>query len=149
MRLGIRKPAIVSPTGSYTTLMKPALDRNPVFYQRIEAAFLFIASIYLYFHLDNELVWLLVLFLTIDLFMLGYLVNPRVGAHVYNLGHSLAIPLVLLVLGVYLAHPLLVAAGLIWAAHIGWDRALGYGLKLESGFTHTHLGGIGKDKHTY
>ena len=28
-------------------------------------------------------------------------------------------------------------------AHIGIDRALGYGLKLPSGFKHTHLGVIG------
>ena len=34
----------------------------------------------------------------------------------------------------------------IWTAHIAMDRALGYGLKLPTGFTDTHLGRIGKGK---
>ncbi|MDB5619562.1 MAG: hypothetical protein JWQ24_3800 [Tardiphaga sp.] len=34
---------------------------------------------------------------------------------------------------------------LIWLAHIGLDRALGYGLKYVAGFRFTHLGRIGKD----
>jgi hypothetical protein len=33
---------------------------------------------------------------------------------------------------------------MIWLAHIGFDRALGYGLKYASGFGFTHLGRIGK-----
>ena len=32
-----------------------------------------------------------------------------------------------------------------WAFHVGVDRALGYGLKTPDGFTHTHLGRIGRD----
>ncbi|MCS4316879.1 hypothetical protein M2407_001178 [Serratia sp. BIGb0234] len=35
-------------------------------------------------------------------------------------------------------------AALIWGAHIGFDRALGYGLKYASGFADTHLGGLGR-----
>jgi hypothetical protein len=33
---------------------------------------------------------------------------------------------------------------LLWAAHVGFDRALGYGLKYAGGFTETHLGRIGR-----
>jgi len=33
---------------------------------------------------------------------------------------------------------------LVWAAHIGLDRALGYGLKLPTGFHDTHLGAFGR-----
>ena len=33
---------------------------------------------------------------------------------------------------------------MIWLAHIGFDRALGYGLKYSAGFGFTHLGRIGK-----
>ncbi|MBD9376579.1 DUF4260 family protein [Pseudoxanthomonas sp. PXM04] len=33
---------------------------------------------------------------------------------------------------------------LIWLAHVGFERAPGYGLKYESGFAHTHLGLIGR-----
>jgi hypothetical protein len=36
--------------------------------------------------------------------------------------------------------PALLGIGLIWTAHIGMDRALGYGLKYQNGFEFTHLG---------
>ncbi len=32
----------------------------------------------------------------------------------------------------------------VWTAHIAMDRALGYGLKLSTGFSDTHLGRIGQ-----
>ena len=38
------------------------------------------------------------------------------------------------------------ALGLIWLAHIGFDRALGYGLKSASGFRDTHLGAPGRSR---
>ena len=37
----------------------------------------------------------------------------------------------------------LIMLGLVWAAHIGVDRALGLGLKYGAGFGFTHLGRIG------
>jgi hypothetical protein len=37
-----------------------------------------------------------------------------------------------------------VSIALIWFAHIGFDRALGYGLKYPSAFQNTHMGRIGK-----
>ena len=85
-------------------------------------------------------------FLLPDLSFAGYLAGPRVGAAAYNAAHSHVGALVLLVAGVGLALPWLIAAGLIWTAHIGFDRALGYGLKYATGFTHTHLGLIGRAK---
>jgi hypothetical protein len=42
------------------------------------------------------------------------------------------------------AEPLILSIAMIWLAHIGFDRALGYGLKYTSGFGFTHLGRIGK-----
>jgi hypothetical protein len=76
------------------------------------------------------------LFLVPDLSLLGYLAGPRVGAHVYNAGHSLLGPAVLA--------PFAPALAAIWVAHVGFDRALGYGLKYTSGFAATHLGRIGR-----
>jgi hypothetical protein len=38
----------------------------------------------------------------------------------------------------------LTAVAIVWFAHIGLDRALGYGLKYADGFQHTHLGTIGR-----
>ena len=79
-----------------------------------------------------------------DLSLLGYLAGPRVGAALYNAAHSYIGPVALLTLGVLAAMPWAVAGGLIWCAHIGMDRALGYGLKYGSGFGLTHLGRIGR-----
>ncbi|HYW57200.1 MAG TPA: DUF4260 domain-containing protein [Polaromonas sp.] len=83
------------------------------------------------------------LFLLPDLSFLGYLAGPRVGAATYNAAHSYAGALGLLALGVFAELPLAVAGGLIWCAHIGFDRGLGYGLKYAAGFSDTHLGRIG------
>jgi len=40
-------------------------------------------------------------------------------------------------------HPLTLALGLLWLAHIGMDRLARYGLKYDVSFQHTHLGGPG------
>lgn len=88
--------------------------------------------------------WPLIL-LAPDLAMIGYGVGPRIGAVVYNAAHLYGAGLVLAVLGVVIGQPLLIALGGIWLAHIGIDRALGYGLKSPEGFRVTHLGRIGRD----
>ena len=91
--------------------------------------------------------WLLfaALFFAPDLAMLGYLAGPAVGARAYNLAHTYAAPAVLAGIGWAMGASLPVALALVWAAHIGFDRALGYGLKLPTGFHDTHLGRIGRD----
>ncbi len=79
------------------------------------------------------------LFLWPDLFMLGYLSNPRLGAQLYNLVHTATLPL--LVTGVaYTQHQAgYLSFALIWLAHVAFDRTLGYGLKYPTFFTDTHL----------
>ncbi|MDX8440373.1 DUF4260 domain-containing protein [Mesorhizobium australafricanum] len=89
--------------------------------------------------------WLFaVVILAPDLSMLGYLAGPRVGAVSYNALHILIAPLILLLVGALLSGRLTTAVALIWIAHIAIDRALGYGLKLPTGFQDTHLGRIGR-----
>ena len=62
-------------------------------------------------------------------------------------GESLnSAPVALLTLGFGLGSPLTLSIALIWLAHIGIDRALGYGLKYSAGFGFTHLGRIGRQK---
>ena len=80
-----------------------------------------------------------VLLLAPDLSMLGYLAGPQVGAAIYNTFHTYAMPAVVGALGMIFANPLMVAVALIWFAHIGMDRTLGYGLKYPSSFNDTHL----------
>jgi hypothetical protein len=86
--------------------------------------------------------WLMfaTLFLVPDLSMVGYLINPRVGARLYNLAHTYIAPALLALVGFVLATSLVYSLALIWAAHIGFDRFLGYGLKYPAAFGATHLG---------
>ncbi|MBZ9860929.1 DUF4260 domain-containing protein [Mesorhizobium sp. CA12] len=91
--------------------------------------------------------WLFaLLILAPDLSIMGYLAGPSVGAVTYNALHILIAPLVLLLAGALLAGPITTAVALIWIAHIAIDRALGYGLKLPTGFQDTHLGRTGRQQ---
>ena len=83
-----------------------------------------------------------VLFLLPDLFMLGYLSGPGPGAWIYNAGHTYLAPAALAAVGYFGHRPALLPLGLIWVAHIGFDRSLGYGLKYETQFKDTHLGRV-------
>ncbi|MDM0082694.1 DUF4260 domain-containing protein [Variovorax sp. J31P179] len=83
------------------------------------------------------------MFLLPDLSWLGYLAGPRQGAAAYNAAHSYLGPVALLALGGLGGQPVALALGLVWCAHIGFDRMLGYGFKYASGFGHTHLGRLG------
>lgn len=83
-------------------------------------------------------------FLTPDLSFLGYLAGPKIGAVSYNVAHSYVGAMSCFVASLVLPAPILLSAGIIWFAHIGFDRALGYGLKYSEGFGFTHLGRIGR-----
>ena len=86
------------------------------------------------------LVFAVVFFLP-DISFAGYLAGPRIGATLYNFA-QLRGALVLAATTVRLGTGLSLA--LVWAAHIGFDRALGYGLKHSTAFRDTHLGRIGR-----
>jgi hypothetical protein len=98
------------------------------------------------FYVISEAPWELyaLLFFAPDLSFLGYLAGPKVGAVVYNALHSTVGPLALAVAGIVLVMPYAGTVAMIWLAHIGFDRALGYGLKYKTGFRFTHLGRIGR-----
>jgi len=81
-----------------------------------------------------------------DLSFLGYLAGPRIGAAIYNAAHSLIGPVLLAAFGILMQNNLPIAVAAIWIAHIGFDRALGYGLKYGQGFAFTHLGRIGRTR---
>jgi hypothetical protein len=87
-------------------------------------------------------------FLAPDVSFLGYLAGSRVGAIAYNAAHSYIGALACFGSGLVLVAPSLEVAGLIWCAHIGFDRARGYGLKYAAGFAFTHLGRIGRARAT-
>lgn len=86
----------------------------------------------------------LAVFILPDAGFAAYLAGPRLGAVGYNLAHSHLGPLVLAG-AVWLAGgaPVWLGLAAVWAAHIGMDRMLGYGLKGTT-FQDTHLGRIGR-----
>jgi hypothetical protein len=119
---------------------------DPIAVQRIEGGVLLVLSLLIYWKLGGPWLWYALLILAPDLFMLGYLGGPRLGAAVYNLGHTWLLPGILAAVGLIGGTSFAVDVALIWLGHIGVDRLLGYGLKLPTGFQDTHLGRIGRNR---
>ncbi|WGR74456.1 MULTISPECIES: DUF4260 domain-containing protein [unclassified Bradyrhizobium] len=115
---------------------------------RLEGLTLFAGMTLLYGAWGGSWTLYLLLFLVPDLSFLAYLSDAKFGAMVYNAAHSYLAPVTLMTLGFGLASPLTLSIALIWLAHIGVDRALGYGLKYSAGFGFTHLGRIGRQDGT-
>jgi hypothetical protein len=113
---------------------------GPAMILRLEDAAIFAICLYLYSGMNVGWLFFAALFLLPDLFMLGYLLNRRFGAAVYNIGHSYVAPLALGATAWQIDHVGLLAAALIWGSHISFDRMIGYGLKYADGFKSTHLG---------
>jgi Domain of unknown function (DUF4260) len=111
---------------------------------RLEGAAAFATAAALYVHAGFSWPMFALLFLAPDLAMLGYLIGPRLGAGAYNAAHTYALALTLALAGFLAGEPVVLAVALIWIAHIGIDRALGYGLKYPTGFGDTHLGRVGR-----
>ncbi len=111
---------------------------------KVEELFMFGLSIYAFSKLNYAWWWYPVLLFTPDLSMLGYLLNPRIGARTYNFVHLKALGITIYVTGAVIANPLLQLVGLILFGHSSMDRVMGYGLKYSDSFQHTHLGRIGK-----
>ena len=122
----------------------PAVTGMPRLLLRLEGAGILAIAIALYRTL-GESWWVFAgLFLAPDLSFLAYLAGPRAGAIAYNLLHTIAGPVVLALIGLLAPYEPAMMIALIWLAHCGFDRALGFGLKYEAGFGFTHLGRIGR-----
>lgn len=106
---------------------------------RLEGALAFVLSYLAYLDLGGNPWLFLLLFLAPDLLMMGFTVNTRIGALVYNTGHTYLAPFACIGITGVAGWPFGILFGLIWAAHIGFDRLLGYGLKYPTGFQDTHI----------
>jgi Domain of unknown function (DUF4260) len=115
------------------------VDRLPRTLLHAEGAVVAIAAIALYFNADYPWWLLVMLVLAPDLSMVGYAAGPTIGAAAYDIAHTYSLPVVLGATGVIVDIETAVQVSLIWLAHIGVDRAIGYGLKYPSGFKDTHL----------
>jgi hypothetical protein len=137
-----REASIVSTPSTYAPLAAARpLPRvlDPGVALRLEGVAVLAGAVAL-FSVTDVSWWLFgLLFLAPDIGLLGYLAGARTGASTYNLTHGLPAPLALAVTGYLAGSAVLLPVALVWIAHIGFDRALGYGLKYTTDFHDTHL----------
>ena len=122
----------------HSAAVQPARDGVRTTLQ-LEGLALMAISVALYARLGGSWQAFAIFFLAPDLSMAGYAFGKRAGAFAYNAVHSTLAPLALLAFGLASAQSTVAIAATIWLAHIGFDRALGFGLKYASGFRDTHL----------
>ena len=118
------------------------LDRLPHVLLRFEGLAVVAAAVVLYFHADFGWILFVALILAPDLSFAGYAFGPKVGAVAYDAVHTEVFPVALGTLGVVADSSGATKIALIWLAHIGADRLLGYGLKYPTEFKDTHLGRV-------
>ncbi len=116
--------------------MKTALLHTPMtqgaWLQRAEGMVFLVGAIALYqWDHGNWGMFALLLFVP-DLSALGYLFQHRWAFGMYNLAHTLVGPVLLAASGVLTGHQVLFLLALIWCAHIGMDRMVGYGFRESS-----------------
>lgn len=121
--------------------MARALLTSPRALLRLEGAAMLAGATALYGVHGGQWGLFALLLLAPDLSMRGYRGGATVGAAWYNAAHTDLGPVALGAVGLAGGHPAVFLVALIWGAHIGLDRALGYGLKYPDGPTATHLSG--------
>lgn len=73
--------------------------------------------------------------------MVDYLARPRVGSSTYNASHTYSSLIALGAAGALLVVTPSTGVALVWTAHIGVDRAVGYGQRHPSRVDHTQCSG--------
>ena len=111
----------------------------PALLLRLEGAALLFCGMFFYHSLGAGWILFVALFLWPDIFMLGYLVSPKLGSRLYNLVHTEVLPAALAASSFAVHRIPLLAFALIWLCHIGFDRLIGAGLKYPTSFKDTHL----------
>ena len=111
----------------------------PAILLRLEGLAALTLSVLLFARHDGNWLLFALLLLAPDLSALGYLTGSRIGSTTYNIVHTYALPAILGATGLIADSDLAIHLALIWTAHIGMDRLLGYGLKYPGGFKDTHL----------
>lgn len=112
---------------------------------RLENLAVFVLSIYLILNTpDNGFLlgnWYLIIliWLSFDLSMIGYLINKTLGSVTYNFVHNYLSAILIVIYGNYAGSPNLIILGYILLSHVSLDRFLGFGLKYPTDFKHTHI----------
>jgi len=111
---------------------------------KLEEAGIFLLCIFLFSTLNFAWWWFPALLLLPDIGMIGYIINPKIGAFTYNLLHHRFVASLVAFYALTYGNEYWKLAAIILFAHISLDRILGYGLKYNDSFSNTHLGVIGK-----
>jgi hypothetical protein len=111
---------------------------------KLEEVAIFLFCIFLFNLLNFEWWWFPALLLLPDIGMIGYLINPKIGAFTYNLLHHRLVASLIAFYALTYGDDYWKLIAIIFFAHISFDRTLGYGLKYNDSFSNTHLGRIGK-----
>lgn len=109
---------------------------------KLEGFMLAALMVVLTYKSGTSLWFLIVTFLVFDISAIGYIKNKKVGAAIYNFGHSTILPSAILIAGILTNNHTVQIWSFAWLFHIGIDRTMGYGLKHKTSFKHTHLGSI-------
>jgi hypothetical protein len=123
-------------TGEVAKVQSPSM---PNIMLRLEGLSVFVAAIVAYAHQGGSIGLFLALILVPDIAMLAYKINIRIGSIAYNAVHFYALPVALAIAAFALNLPTLLLIALIWFAHIGMDRVMGFGLKYPTEFKDTHM----------
>ena len=115
---------------------------SPKWLLRLEGFVVLVVAVIIYQQLGYSWGEFALLFLVPDIFMLGYLVDKKIGADVYNIGHTYIVPFLFWLVMYFLHLHALYFIAVIWVAHVGFDRLVGYGLKYSTSFKDTHLGRV-------
>lgn len=107
---------------------------------RLEEVALFLLAAFCFQYTGFTWYWFWILLLVPDIGMIGYLINPRLGALTYNFFHHKGVASLLVIAGIYFQVPILLASGIIMLGHAAMDRVFMYGLKYPDSFKNTHLG---------
>jgi Domain of unknown function (DUF4260) len=105
----------------------------------LEGAAVLVLSLLCYHWSHGNWIQFAALFLVPDVSMVGYLAGARTGAATYNAVHTYVGPLLLACYAIGMAQHTTLLLALVWIAHIGFDRMLGFGLKYPDSFKDTHL----------
>ncbi len=106
---------------------------------RLEGTAVLVMAVWAYSQLGFSWLAFVLLLLWPDIAFVVYAVSPRWGSIVYNFLHSYPLPLALTAVAFTLSWSTGLQIAIIWLAHIGLDRTVGYGLKYMGQFKETHL----------
>lgn len=105
----------------------------------VEGLFVFISSIAIYGFIEGNWWLFIVLLFAPDLVFIIYMLDKNIGTIAYNIMHTYSLPIALGLTSLLGGWQFGILLALIWFAHIGLDRTIGYGLKYQTAFKDTHL----------